>query len=119
DQRDPPVLEGAPAALAPIEVLEPLHARRPQVIKAADSCDGPAEPGGPIHAEELRQVTVDRPPLANTGNHNTHGVCRASSSLWEERPPAWEVGRYPGLRHGVNVAVPVWAEGSGMVSLAS
>src|SRR4029077_9600137 len=107
------------AALAPIEVLEPLHARRSQVIKPADSRNGPAEPGGPIHAEELRQVTVDRPPLANTGNHNAHGVCRASSSLWEDRPPVWEVGRYPGLRHGVNVAVPVRAAGSGTASLAS
>jgi hypothetical protein len=48
------------------------------MVEAADRSDGTLEARRRVVAEEVGQVPIDRPSLANTGEEHAHGVCRAS-----------------------------------------
>ena len=74
DQVNVAVLVGPPGGLAPVQVLEPAHARAREVVEAAEEPDPPPEVELPVLPEEGREQAVHRPALANSREHHAHGV---------------------------------------------
>jgi hypothetical protein len=73
NQMDPSVLEGLTGSFTPIDVLVPFDARELEVVETAEFSDRFSERKRAAEAKKIRQISIDRPALAQGRENHSQG----------------------------------------------